>query len=167
MPNYAVYQVSNNRVKEYVISSPFDPTYPAGVGFAAIREPDVTGLVGVPVLYWKHSGGFIVEMTALEKSTLDAEIVAQALDDMQEGGKSVLSAATPSGIILRAVADITKDEINLLRQWLASFKVQVAASTNLANLQTRVAALPDMPDRTLAQLRTAIQNRIDSDQVNT
>lgn len=61
-----------------------------------------------------------------------------------------------------AFAGVLADEINLLRQWLMSFKAQVAAATNLANLQTRVAALPNMPDRTLTQARNAIKDKIDT-----
>lgn len=59
-----------------------------------------------------------------------------------------------------AYSDIIKDELNILRGWTLDFKAEVAAATSLADLQTRVAGLPDLADRTLAQLRTAINNRI-------
>lgn len=62
----------------------------------------------------------------------------------------------------RALALITMDEINLLRQWVADFKGQVAAASSLADLKTRVAALPNTPDRTTTQLKQAIRNRIDA-----
>jgi len=62
--------------------------------------------------------------------------------------------------MMTAYADIDKDEINALRGWLESFKAEVALATSLANLKTRIATLPSMPDRTLAQLKTAIQNRM-------
>ncbi len=55
----------------------------------------------------------------------------------------------------RAVAALAIDEINTLREWIMAFKAATAAATSLANLQTRVAALPDLPDRTLAQAKTA------------
>jgi hypothetical protein len=48
------------------------------------------------------------------------------------------------------------DEINLVRQWTADYKVVVAAATSLANLQTRVAAMPDLAQRTAAQLKAAV-----------
>jgi len=54
-------------------------------------------------------------------------------------------------------------EINVYRQWLTDFKAAVAASTSLANFQSRVAAMDDMPQRTLSQMRTAIENRINKD----
>ncbi len=62
----------------------------------------------------------------------------------------------------RAVAAIMVDEINLLREWIVAFKAATAAATSLANLQTRVAALPDLPDRTLAQARSAFIARVNS-----
>jgi hypothetical protein len=74
------------------------------------------------------------------------------------------SDPTADGRIIRALAVTTLGEVNDLRQWIAAFKVQVAAATSLANLQTRVAALPAMPDRTKAQLIAAIKNKIDANE---
>ena len=56
-----------------------------------------------------------------------------------------------------------KTEMNILRGWITQFKADVAAANNLADLKTSVAAQPDLPDRTLAQLKTAIRTRIDKD----
>jgi hypothetical protein len=60
----------------------------------------------------------------------------------------------------KAVAQIMLQEINTLRQWIADFKTQTAAATNLANLQSRVASLPNLTQYTEQQLLTAIRNRI-------
>lgn len=65
--------------------------------------------------------------------------------------------------LMTAYSDIVKDELNILRGWLIDFKAEVAASGNLGDFQSRVATLPDTADRTLAQLKTAIQNRISED----
>ncbi len=62
----------------------------------------------------------------------------------------------------RAIASLTLDEINTLREWIVSFQAAVAAATSLANLQTRVAALPNLPDRTLAQAKTAFIAKVNS-----
>lgn len=77
-------------------------------------------------------------------------------------GQAEVTAISERGKVLRAMAAVLVDEINSLRQWLVSFKAEVAAATSLANLQTRVAALPNMPDRTLAQAKTAITNKLNS-----
>ena len=63
---------------------------------------------------------------------------------------------------MRGLALVALDEINLLREWVVAFKVQAAAATNLANLQTRIASLPDMPDRTAAQLEAAIRGKVNA-----
>lgn len=61
---------------------------------------------------------------------------------------------------LRGTAAVLVDEINILRQWIVAFKVEVAAAASLADLKTRVAALPNLPDRTLTQAKTAIKAAI-------
>lgn len=71
-----------------------------------------------------------------------------------------LDTRDPTGALIRAVAGVTMDELNAIRQWIEAFKAQVALATTLADLKTRVAALPAMPDRTLTQARTAIQAKI-------
>ncbi len=63
---------------------------------------------------------------------------------------------------LRAVAALAVDEVNTLREWIVSFQAAVAAASSLANLQTRVAALPNLPDRTFAQAKAAFINKVNS-----
>ncbi len=62
----------------------------------------------------------------------------------------------------RAIAALAIDEINTLREWIVAFKAATALASSLANLQSRVAALPDLPDRTLAQAKTAFINKVNS-----
>ena len=51
---------------------------------------------------------------------------------------------------------VALDEINVLREWLASFKTEVAAASSLSDLKTRIAGLPATPDRTAVQLKNAV-----------
>ncbi len=51
------------------------------------------------------------------------------------------------------------DELNNLRDWITAFKAATAAATSLANLQTRVAALPNTPDRTVPQAIQAVREK--------
>lgn len=91
---------------------------------------------------------------ALAATRLTARLraLASALLDGPDGPQKL-----ERGILL-----VLLDEINALRGWLVSFKVATAASTSLADLKTRVAALPDMPDRTAAQARSAVAGKISS-----
>lgn len=76
--------------------------------------------------------------------------------------KGISDSTAFEGIQWRAIALVTLDELNNLRQWLASFKTEVAAATTLADLKTRVGTLPAMPDRTITQVKTAYKNKIDA-----
>ncbi len=52
-------------------------------------------------------------------------------------------------------------ENNLLRGWITQFKAAVAAAFSLSDLQTRIAALPNMPERSVQQLLEAVNIDID------
>ena len=108
-----------------------------------VISPDLSQLDGiVPRRNWKHSGGLIVEFTQAEKDTRDAAEAAANDLSTREGAKSGLEGFGSQSLLMRAFADIIKDEINALR------------------------ALHSLPDRTLAQLRSAIDGRIDGGTVD-
>jgi len=48
-------------------------------------------------------------------------------------------------------------ENNSARAWFNSFKVAVSESVSLVDLQVKVASLPDMPERTLEQIKAALK----------
>lgn len=62
----------------------------------------------------------------------------------------------------RSIALTAMDEINLLRDWITQFKLAVANAGTLAALKTNVAALPNLPQRTPAQVKAAVINRMDT-----
>lgn len=64
--------------------------------------------------------------------------------------------------LLKAVLLVALDEVNTIREWLASFKTEVAAATSLSDLKTRVGNLPAMPDRTAAQVKSAVLSKLSS-----
>lgn len=99
----------------------------------------------------------------LSSHTTPPPTPAQITANLRATATSIISdkASAPS-VSLRAILLTIFDENNNTRQWIQSFKAAVAASTSLADLKTRVAALPDMPDRTIAQAKTAVQNKISS-----
>ena len=138
----------------------------------ALIDPDISALEGtVPRKYWKRVLSTVVEFTAAEKTQQDTDDAAATDSLIRQDAKNGLIGFGPTGLgpnplLLRAFADIVKDEINVLRGWLDQFKADVAAATNLADLKTSVAAQPSLPDRTLAQLRTAIDNKIDGGTVD-
>ena len=62
--------------------------------------------------------------------------------------------------ITKGLALTILDELNRLSARIRAFDAAVAASTSLANMQTRVAALSEVPDRTAAQLKAAVKAKV-------
>lgn len=114
-------------------------------------SPDLSALEGVlEEKYWKHDGsGGIVAMTVLEQGAKDTADQTErdqqdqdALDAIRADAAIALDGFDSGPLALRALAEIIKDELNVLR------------------------ALHALPDRTLAQLRTSITNKVNSGDVD-
>lgn len=75
---------------------------------------------------------------------------------------SFMDILTENAKAYRAIAALTIDEINSLRQWVVNFKAQVALASNLTDLKTRIATLPNLSDRTLVQAKSAFLAKIES-----
>ena len=106
------------------------------------------------------------EMTTAEKTAVNNAMATAQTLAIRTGAKNQLSGFADGPLFQRAVADILKDEINTLRAWTVSFKTEVAAASNLADLKTRVSTLSTLNPRTLSQLKTAIHNRADDGSVD-
>lgn len=173
MPSVAIYNSSYlNQVTRF--QSSIDPSVFASITDKVIfddttipNESDMQAIVASnPLRYLKVSAGAIVIMNASEQNQVDSDIAAALVASRHGSAIGFLNGPDGLNIIIRAVADITKDEINLLRQRDRDRAVDVAAATSLADLKTRWALQSTLNDRTLAQLRTAIQDRINSGQVD-
>lgn len=119
-----------------------------------------------PMLYWRHDTDVIRDMTGPEKAALDVELAAAATQRIRDYGTEEIDATTGRGVRTRAIAELLVRENNLLRQWIMGFKAEVAAASNLNGLKTGVASLPNMPDRTLSQAKTAYINLINAGDVD-
>ena len=169
----ALYRISSNEVVKISLSdqqwSDRDPafwgvlttaSYPDGT---AVRDP-VGDLRVLGYSKFADVGGNVVR-NALQ-AEIDTFASFQADDENQQdalGAETLFLIHPRFRKLMTAYSDILKDEFNIVRGWLTDFKVEVAAAANLGDLKTRIAALPDLPDRTLAQLKTAITNRINKD----
>ena len=117
--------------------------------------------------YWSHATDAQPTLEQIDAwaaepafQTWLAEHGGDALLTLRREAKELLDATHHQAALTRALALTTLSEVNNLRQWITSFKAAAAAATNLANLQTRIAALPNVPDRTATQLRTAIKQQL-------
>lgn len=100
-------------------------------------------------------------------STPGNTVAAYAQPDMtallRAAAKAILATGTGEQAKKdRAIVAILLDEINDLRAWITSFKAATAAATTLADFKTRVAALSNMPARTMAQAKTKYEAMVDS-----
>jgi hypothetical protein len=65
-----VLQRTTLELREDVAAASFDPT-------VWLVDPDLSGVAGVPVIYWKVVGDTVVEKTAAEKVAADAAYLAE------------------------------------------------------------------------------------------
>ena len=143
--------------------------------FKSVNTPDYLGqpntlinpvidgsVAGQPIKYWKVVNSVVVLMTQGERDAVDAALAAANLASQRARAKGIFDSTASDGKVLKAIVLLLIDELNDLRGWLVDFKAEVAAASNLADLKTRVAGLPNMTDRTSAQARTAIRGKIDN-----
>lgn len=102
------------------------------------------------------TGSRVVPMQQAEIDAILADEALQSKLDQRIGEKAQYNA-----IYLKSLVLIIIDEINIQRQWTVDFKAAVAGASTLAQLKTAVAALPTLNPRTLQQLRTALENKVD------
>lgn len=141
------------------------PTYTGGYGYEAdtrLQFTDGTEIGLTPVD--PDPGKAQAQNIA---STWDWSQAAQDIRDKaarQNLTKDLLDTISPDllATIIRSLALLTMDELNILRLWITDFKAAVAASSSLVDLKTRVAALSNTGQRTKTQLYNALKNRVTS-----
>lgn len=139
MANVVIYDEVTKRVKQY-LKSVNTPDYSSRPD--VLVNPDVSTLLSIALRYWKVVGTLVQEMTQPEKDIVDQEIANARELAIRIGAKAGLDGFGQGSLLLRAFADIIKDEINILR------------------------GQHGLPDRTLSQLKTAIKNKVDSGDVD-
>ncbi len=111
----------------------------------------------------KWRGASAVPTLAQMQVTWDSLEAGRAVADrdaLRAAAVTLATAQDRTAQLIRAELMLTMDELNLLRQWVTSFKAAVAAATTLADLKARVAALASTPDRTAAQIKPALVARV-------
>lgn len=69
----------------------------------------------------------------------------------------------PPSRVDRAIIVLSAKQFNVLRQWDMALKAAVAGAGTLAQLKTAIAALPNLPDLTAAQVKQAVRDEIAGD----
>src|SRR5262245_38845628 len=118
-----------------------------------------TGGVVVGVFTWPQPG--LAEELLADNN---AEVLAY-LASLVPGGtlqrdraraeaKAIIDSSKDAlGKVQRAAANVVRKRVNAIDSWLMDLKAAVAAATSLANLQARVALLPNMPQYSLQDIK--------------
>ena len=137
------------------------------LSLAGIPTEHILGVPGAPVIVFQASA--TQQQRTAAQTLVDSFDWSAAIDRAWRAAKQkgldarfVDASSVTEARALRALVLVLIDELNDLQQWIAAFKSQTAAATNLANFQSRVAGLPAMADRTAAQARIAIRNKINA-----
>lgn len=125
------------------------------------HNPDMSAVAGVPRQYWKAPadwdavGAGPVEMSAGEKAAVDAASLTASRD-------AATAQIDQLENVLRAVLLVLRDELNLHADKINAILTAIDNGANLAAVKVNILAIADYPQRTVAQLRTAIRGKLGS-----
>lgn len=142
MPQIVIFDPNATPQRVLSVSGPSENEGPYAGRADVLIHPNLDAVAGVAVKYWKHVAGAIVSFTAQEIADADAVDAAARVTEARALAGISLDGTFGSQLFMRAFADVLKDEINTLR------------------------ALHSLAPRTLAQLKTAIINRVNSGSVD-
>lgn len=120
-----------------------------------IEQPNLAAVVGQPVKYWVIIGNVVSLADAATRATIDAAELSAHRDRLAD---EMTALETYS----RNFALIVMDEFNAVSSTINSILTEISAATNLADLKTRIQAITPRPQRTAAQLKTALRNRMNT-----
>lgn len=109
----------------------------------------------IPARYRQWNGSSVVEADQATKDAIDAAILEASRDATADGLDAVES-------LERAYAQAALDESNLHAQRITAILDAIDSANNLADVKTAVAAIADVPTRTIAQMKTALRNKLGS-----
>ena len=137
-----------NRTTNQFLTSVNTPDFPTADW---IINPDLSAVTGFASKYWIITGDVVTLLDQAARDAVDAaELAQKILDD-----KTFEKLRYDLELAIKALALITKDEINILRDAMTTLSTEanaVAGSITVHNL----------PDRTNTQLKNAFENQVDS-----
>ena len=128
------------------------PNYPNPPWLPITRDLFLAWSV-IPQIYRKWVVDHIEEMSAGEKAAVDAAIL-EALRD------SVIQQVDELENIQRAFMLAVLDELNNHTAKINAMLTAVDTASNTAEIKANYGAIPDLPTRTTAQLRSAIRAKL-------
>lgn len=141
-----------NRTTKQLITSANTPDYPVADW---IIEPNLSAVIGFASKYWIIIGDVVSLMDPAARAAVDAA----ELNAMRDAIAAALDSAED---ILRALTLTIMDELNRHTTLEENIFAAAAAATSLADFKTRMAAVTQIPQRTITDLKIAIRNKLGS-----
>lgn len=141
--------IHNTTTQEVRLSVNIVPPFDAAP-WRVIDRAEADQILAIPQKYREWTGSVVVEMDAGEKAAVDQAI----LDAERDSAAGIFDEAEA---VERAFALAVLDELNLHAARLNALKAAIANASNLNDAKTAAAAIVDIPDRTIAQMKTAVR----------
>lgn len=141
-----------NRTTKQLIPSANTVEYPV---IDWIIEPDLSAVTGFASKYWTISGDVVSLLDQAGRNAIDAAELNAARD-------ATAAALDKAEDILRAFMLVVMDEFNLHSTRLNAILTAIDNGATLGAIKTSVLAINDIPQRTIAQLKTALRNKLGS-----
>jgi hypothetical protein len=139
-----------NRTTKQFLTSANTPEYPVEQW---IHNPDMSEVVGYPSKYWVITGDVVTLMSKAERDAVDAneldanrDATATRMDNVED--------------IIRALALTTMDDLNLHSERMNAILDAIDQNSTLATIKSAIADIPNIPQRTGAQLKTSVRSKL-------
>jgi hypothetical protein len=144
-----VANVLNRTTKQYIASAN-TVEYPVE---SWIINPDLSAVIGFDSKYWTITGDVVSLLSQAERDALDAAALGAARDARANRLDQVEDIA-------RAAILVIMDEFNLHSARINAMLTAIDSGSTLAQVKTNIAAIQDIPVRTIAQLKTALRGKL-------
>jgi len=118
-----------------------------------IQDPDVSAVIGFPNRYWIITGDVVTLMDQAARDVVDADLNTARLNSIADG-------LDQTQTILKAFAEVLLDELNSRAATSNSILAAIDGANNLGSLKAAVTLISNTPQRTLAQLKSAVRGKL-------
>lgn len=115
-----------------------------------IVDPELSAVLGQPVKYWVITGDVVTLADASARAAIDAALLVLVRDETAD-------FLTEPESILRGLSLAILDEFNQRNDKIVEILDAIDAASNFSQVKANIAAITDPPQRTIAQLKTAVR----------
>ena len=117
-------------------------------------NPDISAVAGVPKKHWARPlTDPVTEMSAGDKAVVDAALDTARKDDIADEFDAI-------DTVMRAFGEVVVDEFNTHAARINAILDAIDGASDFSEVKTAIAAISDINDRTLAQLKTAVRSKL-------